>query len=1114
MYNYQFTDSRIEEYFFKNVIDPKRMSTEECIRKKLPYVDDKGFLRNTSAFMEVNRYYKENGHYPSYPPGSKEWRDFWINQEKRNRCTNGIWLGQIRLTGYHYFFLNYHFMDIGVEREDGSKDEVYSLGSFWKIHFEFFHLVEYCEKNGLDISLIKPRGCGLTECAAGMNERDYFVPKVNPKTGKPDSLPSNQIIAEDTAYLKGKGKIFDLIVSSIDKINSFGNSHGMYKISGVTRKESSVMHLVPGYITEGGKGEPVQTGGSIEAKAMKKADKGVGGRKSKFMLEECQKADTEVIMYDGSIKMLKDLKIGDLLMGVDSTPREVLKINKGKAKLLSVYENRKNHKDPLMYVTEDHILPCIYASQNRKMDVLVRASDFLTVNANGYYSKRANSINYPKKEVLLNPYFLGLWLGDGSSLDQKIVINEKDHEIVDFLQEYVNTCGKLKLHKYKQPKNYTEGNQCYHFSINLKQFEVRGNKVLNGLKDYNLINNKHIPQDFIINDEETRFQVLAGLIDTDGYLHSNHNKEGKISSQSFVIEQKRKNIIEAAAHIARSLGFCAKEYEYTRVNNITYYSVHITGNVTRIPTKIKRKQAVVDVDKSKFAFKVLDEGLYDEYVGIILDKDHLYLQKDFTIVHNCGVFQELGGILKKLRPNTIRRSNHGDVKTGFIMMWGTSNTDTRGTESFRAILKNPDLYGCVKFRNVHSAVKDSTDKILNLPRFAFEYMLHHTSDEKGVGHFIPYYDSYYMDDDGNPLRDKSYLAIMETRKRAMELAKEDVDKENLMREIADHPITMEEALLVSKGRYFTNPMVSRQLVNLETGVVESTMMRGDLTFEKDKNGVIIGVIWYDNPNGLIQILEHPEWAKKDTKGRWIVKIDEDKPWRLNIAGIDSVDQGIDDSAGTGSNLGCVIKKRRPVEDALSATYPETYIALYNHRSHNVKHDYENILKLLLYFNAQALLEYTKVRIRDYIVDEMGFGKFLAYEPDLSHTISNFKRKKLKKGIRATKDVILFYLGLITEYIDDSCEKILIKDLLDQIANYTYEEKGSYDLIAAMGMCEILATEYRDRLPTKVDSTPQFRSPRWYKDPYSGKKVFGVPPEKEQYKEVVKSFNPVSGKITI
>lgn len=908
MYNYQFTDPRIEEYFYNNVINPNRMSVKNCITKGLPYVDDKGDLRNTHAFMEVNRYYKENNHYPKHPPGSKEWRDFWIEREKRDRCTNGMWLGQVRVPKYFYFFLNYHFMTTGVEQSDGSKNEVYTLPSFWKIHFEFFHLLEYCERNGLDLALIKPRGCGLTECAAGLNEIDYFVPKVNPKTGKPDSFASNQIIAEDTAYLKGEGKIFDLIVASIDKINSFGRTHGMYKPAGVTRKESNQMHLVPGYITEGGKGEPVQTGGSIEAKAMKKADKGVGGRKSKFMLEECNFEETEVIMYDGSVKMLKELTVGDLLMGLDSTPREVLEINKGYSKLLTV-KNYKN--ETISIVTPDHTLHTVNVDEDKTTWV---------------ENKKAK-------------YFLNL--------------------------------------------------------------------------GYN--------------------------------YHDNFIK--RKNTNAIVLEK----------------------------------------------------------------FKVVDENIEDNYIGIKLSGDHLFLLANNYVEHNCGVFQELGGILKKIKPNTIRRSNHGDVKTGNILMWGTSNTDTRGTESFRAVLKNPDLYGCTKFRNIHATAKDSVEKVEALPKFSFEYMIHHTSDEKGVGWFIPYYDSYYMDEDGNPLREKSYLAIKESRKKAMELAKEDVDKENLMKEIADHPITMEEALLVSKGRYFTNPMVSRQLVNLETGIIESSLIKGDLVFERNTSGEIIGVLWYDNPNGLIQILEHPEWAKKDKKGRHVVRLDEDRPWRLYIAGIDSVDQGIDDSAGSGSNLGCVIKKRRPVENALSATNPETYIGLYNHRSHNVKHDYENILKLLLYFNAQALLEYTKVRIRDYIVDEMGFSKYLAYEPDLSHTINSFKRKKLKKGIRVTKEIILFYLGLISEYIDESCEKILIRDLLEQIANYTYEEKGSYDLIAAMGMCEILATEFRDKLPTKVHNEPRFESLRWHVDS-NGRKVFSKV-QTNQYAidgKIVKYRDPKTG----
>jgi hypothetical protein len=200
-----------------------------------------------------------------------------------------------------------------------------------------------------------------------------------------------------------------------------------------------------------------------------------------------------------------------------------------------------------------------------------------------------------------------------------------------------------------------------------------------------------------------------------------------------------------------------------------------------------------------------------------------------------------------------------------------------------------------------------------------------------------------------------------------------------------------------------------------------------------------------------------------------------------------------DSAGAGSNLGCVVKKRLNPNNPLDPNN-NSYVALYNERPKYAKDGWENVIKLLVFTRSIGLLEYTKIGIKDYIVDTLKLGKFLAYEPKApGEKINNYKRNKHKKGLKVTSDIIHFYLGLIEEYLRENYNKILFKELLDQLSLYSFEEKTKYDLIAAMGMCEILSAEFRDVLPTIVKEENKRRAMKWYID-YDGRRKFGVPPD--------------------
>lgn len=247
--------------------------------------------------------------------------------------------------------------------------------------------------------------------------------------------------------------------------------------------------------------------------------------------------------------------------------------------------------------------------------------------------KLNNYIKWEKKEVEIDPYMLGMWLGDGTAKSSQITTEDK--EIVECLEEY---CVKnnQRLHQGKRSKTTRHD---FHYTIyGSKRGDISTNTLLNGLKRYNLIGNKHIPIDYIINDKETRLKLLAGMIDTDGHV----SEEGRIE---ICQSAKHKNILDSIMYICRSLGFYCKLTEketfYTdRNDNKIYkeaYRLSISGNgIQEIPTKLPRKKLnhVFVKDSRNTSFNIVEKGV-GEYVGFQTDKTHRFLLGDFTVTHNC-----------------------------------------------------------------------------------------------------------------------------------------------------------------------------------------------------------------------------------------------------------------------------------------------------------------------------------------------------------------------------------------------------------------------------------------------------------------------------------------------
>ena len=348
---------------------------------------------------------------------------------------------------------------------------------------------------------------------------------------------------------------------------------------------------------------------------------------------KCLGKDTPVMMYDGTIKMVQNIKTGDLLMGDDSTPRTVLSTCSGKEQLYKVIPK----KGDSYIVNESHILSLKCSTNiNKKLkkdDVVdISVKDYLNLPFSYHVKEKLLlgyrvSANFPEKKVEFDPYIIGLWISNARYM--RNILRTRESTIIKYL--------KQNLGKYNLYLQYT-GIQ-YDYIINNinenRKFSV--NSLFTELIKQNLLKNKHIPVDYKCNSKDIRLKILAGIIDMNGLI---------VNKKIYII-QNNERLIDDIVFIARSLGFAAYKKKFQKLFKckyenkiVTYYTTKIYGNgIEEIPVLIKRKkiEPLIKIKNylvNKIHLEKLEVG---DYYGFEIDNNRRFLLGDFTVTHNTSI---------------------------------------------------------------------------------------------------------------------------------------------------------------------------------------------------------------------------------------------------------------------------------------------------------------------------------------------------------------------------------------------------------------------------------------------------------------------------------------------
>lgn len=345
---------------------------------------------------------------------------------------------------------------------------------------------------------------------------------------------------------------------------------------------------------------------------------------------KCLGRGTPVLMYDGLVKLAEEIVEGDLLMGPDSEPRTVLGTVQGDGPLYRIDQINGDS-----YVVNDvHILSLkLTKGVQRSLGKDYEDGEIIDISVLDYVASSKTfkhcakgfrvGVNFTGKAFPGDPYFLGLWLGDGTQSNQEVTT--ADPEIVDFLKEFAESYGLRLVEKEKGKPNKAK-------TYALSGEKWKPNPVRNMLRNLGVMSHKHVPHIYKTACRAARLAILAGLIDSDGSLHAN---------SCYDVVFKNRTLAEDTAFLGRSLGFhcylrkVVKECCNNGMHG-TYWRISVVGDVDEIPVKVPHKKSGKRRQKKDHLVHGITATRIGRgaYYGFELDGDGRFLLGDFTVTHN------------------------------------------------------------------------------------------------------------------------------------------------------------------------------------------------------------------------------------------------------------------------------------------------------------------------------------------------------------------------------------------------------------------------------------------------------------------------------------------------
>ena len=373
------------------------------------------------------------------------------------------------------------------------------------------------------------------------------------------------------------------------------------------------------------------------------------------------------------------------------------------------------------------------------------------------------------------------------------------------------------------------------------------------------------------------------------------------------------------------------------------------------------------------------------------------------------------------------------VAFGLMIAFGTGGTEGGSFDGLKDLFYKPDAYNILGFPNIWDD----------------------NAEETKCGFFVPSWSNMdtqnheFMDKDGNSYREKSITELIRQRNVIKDGG---ATQQSIDRFISERPIKPQEAVLELGKNIFPRKLLMDQLTRIRTNkklqsmkhIVDLSWDNGKVKATEKKSGDITTYHLKkdDKPDGSVVIWEYPV---------------QDPPFGLYIGGCDPYDH---DESFTNSLGSTFIFKRVRAGEA----WNDVIVAEYSGRPATAEEYYENVRKLLVFYNARLLFENERKGIYPYFTNKH-CDYLLADQPDKVIT-EVFKDSKVsrRKGCHMTKSIRDYGEGKILEWMMDeyepghpNIERIFSEPLIEELI----ENDGIKNVDRVIALCMVML--YREEL---------------------------------------------------
>lgn len=340
------------------------------------------------------------------------------------------------------------------------------------------------------------------------------------------------------------------------------------------------------------------------------------------------------VLTPNGYKKLADISVGDDVMGKEGNPQKVLGVYP--QGIRPVYRITTND-GAVTYCDEEHIWNVRASSGNsrkagfRNMTLKEMLSKGIVCNQTPREARTGRkamprfeipvvgAMEYPEKDFEVNPYILGVLIGDGSLVGNVALFSNPDNDskISEIVEELLPKGFKLKKNDFSGCPQYgivLDGNDEGYIQ-RIKRLKLN---VTSGFK--------FIPKSYLLGSHKQRISLLRGLMDTDGFAFKNRVY---FSTSSKILAY---DVVE----LVNSLGGIANVHLYEREDKSDEYRVSI--KINECPFLLERKAS--EWKESSVSRYIIDATRVEDCECVCIkvsNDDELYVTDNYIVTHNTTV---------------------------------------------------------------------------------------------------------------------------------------------------------------------------------------------------------------------------------------------------------------------------------------------------------------------------------------------------------------------------------------------------------------------------------------------------------------------------------------------